>query len=634
MNTRMVLSGGGILHTFRHISWILLFLTGMPPVALADLASWQDRVKFKDDLQPLPGHAIQPVKKWTAVEKQQVMLAAKTGYLLVPGLVQRVTAYRPLQLFRVDSLVAGALAMATLSHHGLYVSDRLFDSGTRKPMEDTLIHEWAHLADPAWVNETDPVWVGEVAPRMHRVRVAVRENGGRFFDVSFEHLTPVFFKNQDRQFRHLALRAGMPTLYACTNLSESLAVSLERRTKGYQPSEVMNVFLQERYFSTPYQPDRQLAKLHHARALQVEGQSQEAVRVVTQVIESDPKFHTLYRFRGQLHRTEREWSLAISDLTKALGAFQVSPQSSANIHMEIAEVYTQKGEFSAAAGAITQAIELTDQNKSKNYMSRAKVWKRMREFDHAFADLARAIKWNPRLVQAYRERAILWRRQKEDARELDDWSRVLELDPQDLVARRGRASNLQRTGQHAAAMQEYTAILQQQPGNRSALAARADLRKKTADFSGAIRDYQSLAVVSPQMKSRYDVARGRCLVRLGRYLEALAAFEQASEERENYHVAYQERAWLLATCADASVRDGLQAVAQAEKACELTAHRHRRSVETLAAAWAETGDFQQAVQWQTKVVQLVNDQAAARLAKKRLELYQQGRPFRQAVRKP
>ncbi|MEE2825254.1 MAG: hypothetical protein VYE64_01355, partial [Planctomycetota bacterium] len=140
--------------------------------------SWQDRLEFKDDLQPLPGHAIQPVKKWTAVERQQVMWAAKTANLLVPGLVQRVTAYRPVQLFRVDSLVAGALAMVTLSHHGLYVSDRLFDSSTKKPIEDTLIHEWAHLVDLAWVNETDPIWVGEVAPRMHRVRAAVREKGG------------------------------------------------------------------------------------------------------------------------------------------------------------------------------------------------------------------------------------------------------------------------------------------------------------------------------------------------------------------------------------------------------------------------------------------------------------------------
>jgi tetratricopeptide (TPR) repeat protein len=630
----MILRGGKFLHAFQHISWILLFLTGMPPVVLADSALWQAQMEFKDDLQPLPGHAIQPVKKWTAVEKQQVMLAAETAHLLAPGLVQRVTAYRPLQLFRVDSLIADAFAMVILSHHGLYVSDRLFDPSTRKPMEDTLIHEWAHLVDPAWMNETDPVWVSEVAPRMHRVRAAVREMGGRYFDASVEHLNPVFSKIQGRQFRHLALREGMPALYACTNMSESLAVSLERRIKGYQPSKVMDVFLQERYLGTPYQPDRQLAKLHHARALQIDGQGQEAVRVVTEIIESHPRFHALYLFRAQLHRAQREWNLTVSDLTKALEVFQVSSQSSANIHMQRAEVYARKGELAAAAGDITQAIELTDQNKSQNYVSRAKVWKRMREFDHALADLTRAIDWNPRFVRAYRERATLWRLQKEAARELDDWNRVLELDPQDLVARRGRASNLQRTGQHAAAIQEYTVILQGKPGNRSALAARAALRKKTADFSGAILDYQSLAVLSPQMKSRYDVDRGRCLVRLGHYLEALDAFEQASEERENYHVAYQERAWLLATCADASIRDGLQAVALAEKAFQLTANRHRRSVETLAAAWAERGDFQQAVQWQTKVVQLLTDPEAARLAKKRLKLYQQGRPFRQAAHKP
>jgi hypothetical protein len=52
-----------------------------------------------------------------------------------------------------------------------------------------------------------------------------------------------------------------------------------------------------------------------------------------------------------------------------------------------------------------------------------------------------------------------------------------------------------------------------------------------------------------------------------------------------------ELAWLLATYPEANVRDGAKAVRLAERACELTNRRVPAFLATLAAAYAETGDF-------------------------------------------
>ena len=85
----------------------------------------------------------------------------------------------------------------------------------------------------------------------------------------------------------------------------------------------------------------------------------------------------------------------------------------------------------------------------------------------------------------------------------------------------------------------------------------------------------------------------------------------------------------------ASVRDGKLAVLHGEIACELTNWNNPGTLDTLAAAYAEAGDFENAVKWQGTAVaifeggsgQVPEDQVAD--FRGRLELYENGKPYRE-----
>jgi len=89
-------------------------------------------------------------------------------------------------------------------------------------------------------------------------------------------------------------------------------------------------------------------------------------------------------------------------------------------------------------------------------------------------------------------------------------------------------------------------------------------------------------------------------------------------------------AWLKATCPAPQVRNGTEAVEYATKVCELTDWKNANYLDTLAAAYAEAGDFDSAVKWQRKAIELLPEDTSAKSRngyESRLKQYQAGEPL-------
>jgi tetratricopeptide (TPR) repeat protein len=94
--------------------------------------------------------------------------------------------------------------------------------------------------------------------------------------------------------------------------------------------------------------------------------------------------------------------------------------------------------------------------------------------------------------------------------------------------------------------------------------------------------------------------------------------------------ALNQRAWFMATSPQAKYRNGDQAVTDATKACEGTGWGEPNFIDSLAAAYAEVGDFRAAVKWQTKaILPLADDDDRLDDFQRRLELYRAGGPYRE-----
>jgi hypothetical protein len=111
------------------------------------------------------------------------------------------------------------------------------------------------------------------------------------------------------------------------------------------------------------------------------------------------------------------------------------------------------------------------------------------------------------------------------------------------------------------------------------------------------------------------------------YCRKLDRYRKAAEGGEPQ--AVNDVAWLLATCPNAAVRDGPGAVAYAEKAVAATNRKNPRFLDTLAAGYAESGDFAKAIRVEKEATALAPDEWLMKQLAARLQLYESNTPYRE-----
>lgn len=152
---------------------------------------------------------------------------------------------------------------------------------------------------------------------------------------------------------------------------------------------------------------------------------------------------------------------------------------------------------------------------------------------------------------------------------------------------------------------------------------------KTGDLDGAEHHWRRALELAPEDEETHvrlaDLYQSR--KQHGRAIEQLRAGLRANPESS---MVANALAWALATCPDGSLRNGAEAVQLATPLCRPGAVERYEHFDTLAAALAETGRFDEAITTVSRAITLANargDSAAADKYKSRLGLYRQKRPY-------
>ena len=178
----------------------------------------------------------------------------------------------------------------------------------------------------------------------------------------------------------------------------------------------------------------------------------------------------------------------------------------------------------------------------------------------------------------------------------DEWNTALGLDPANTNAWDSRGVGWVNLGMLKNAGADFDKAIQLDPENASAFSNRGMSRWLFGDHAGAIEDEKDATRLEPQRPDPWS-----------------------------------NLALILATSSDSKLRDGPQAVEAARKACELTGWKKSRSLTILAAALAEIGKFEEAIDWQEKAIAITGDPKAKAEFETKLKLYREHKPWRVEV---
>jgi tetratricopeptide (TPR) repeat protein len=347
-----------------------------------------------------------------------------------------------------------------------------------------------------------------------------------------------------------------------------------------------------------------------------------AIVDLTEAIRLDPNLVSAYTDRGNAYRNTQEYEKAIDDYNEAirLDSKRVSAYTGRAI------VYSNKHEYDKAVADSNEAIRLVP---APGYANRGHVYSDKREYDKAIADYNVAIRLDPKRASAYIARGQAYSNKHEYDKAIADCNEAIRLEPKYAWAYCNRGNTHRDRQQYEKAIADYEQAIRLDPRLAAAYVGRGNVYIDRQQYDKAIASYNEAIRIDPKFVLAYK-NRGNAFRARQQYDAAVANYNEAIRLDSKIPEPHNAHAWLLATCPDAKYRDGKKAVESATRACELSGWKSAAILDTLAAACAETGDFDAAVKWQQKALNLVAtpDDPLRKDLEAHLRLFQAKKPYR------
>ena len=355
------------------------------------------------------------------------------------------------------------------------------------------------------------------------------------------------------------------------------------------------------------------------------GQVAEAIDQFRQALEVRPDYADAYCNLGSALLQKRRADEAIAQFRKALEVQPNHPLARYNL----ATTLLQNGRVNEAIAQFQNAVEIRPDDPLTHL------------------NLGNALLQKGRLDEAVAQ-----------------YQKVLEIQPDDADAHNNLGSALLKKGRLDEAAAQFQQALQIDPNHANAHHNLADIFLQQGRLDEAIARYQETLLLQPDCADAHNNL-GIALLQQGRMNEAIGHFQKAVEIQPGYADAHNNLgyillqtghareatvhletalklqpdnartlsnlAWVLATCPEASVRNGTEAIELARRANQLSDGQDPVVLRALAAAYAEGGRFAEATTVAEHALKLAianSNMAMADSVRAQLRLYQAGSPSR------
>lgn len=266
------------------------------------------------------------------------------------------------------------------------------------------------------------------------------------------------------------------------------------------------------------------------------------------------------------------------------------------------------------------------------YLLRGYQYSREGEYEDAVWNFNKTIELSPTNSLAYYARGDAYFLQKKYDAAVKDFNEAVKLHPANSTAVELRGMSYTHKGDYDKAIADFTRLIKLHYHVAINYYRRGYTYGRENRWTNAIEDYKQAVRLNSTNDAYYD-ALGYAYLHEKDPANAVKNFDESLRLSPDNTEYLNNLAWFLAVYPDAKFRDGLAAVGLAEKACRLTDWRRRGFVDTLAAAYAETGDFTDAVKYEKQALRMDGASDKEDLEEQsRLELYQHHQPYRESLK--
>jgi tetratricopeptide (TPR) repeat protein len=352
-------------------------------------------------------------------------------------------------------------------------------------------------------------------------------------------------------------------------------------------------------------------------------QCQEAIRLKPDCTDAHNNLGTAFVMKGQMDAAIRQYQEAL----------RLKPDY-ADACYNLANALLMKGHTDEAIRQLQEALRLKpDYAQAHNNLGVA--LDRKGQSDEAIRHYQEALRLKPDYAEACYNlgNALLMKGQMDAA--ISQYQEAIRLKPDYAEAHNNLGNAFGRKGQTDAAISQFQEAVHLKPDYAEAHYGLSVALVNQGQIDEAISQYQEAIRLRPAYAEALG-AMASTLDGQGKYAEAIRCYQAALKAQPDQDGILNNLAWLLASCADPSVRNGPEAVRLATRACELTGYAKPLLIGTLAAAQAEAGDFAAAIATAERAAALATNLHLEDIAAKNrelIQLYRQGQAFHETQKK-